>query len=135
MDGTAWEPRWNFGLGAVISAVFGFAMGGSIYLRPRYLTKVPGHNAQQIGVAIMSSGTPQLLLMPVTAARLKKLGARIWLTAGIVLIGASYFMNYSRKMLFMSCRKMMRTNLSSRTSARSSNKRLRFGAGPPGTGW
>jgi len=87
--------RRNFGLGAVISAVFGFAMYGTIYLLPMYLAEVQGYNAQQIGLAIMWSGAPQLLMMPVAAALLKKIDARLLLTAGIVLIGVSCFMNYS----------------------------------------
>ena len=83
----------NFGLGAVVSLAFGFAMYGATFLLPMYLAQVQGYNAQQIGWTIMWSGAPQLLMMPVAAALLKKFDARVLLTIGLGFFGASCFMN------------------------------------------
>jgi DHA2 family multidrug resistance protein len=58
-----------------------------------YLAQVQGYNAQQIGWTIMWSGAPQLLMMPVAAALLKKVDARVLLTIGLGFFGASCFMN------------------------------------------
>ncbi|TAL03545.1 MAG: DHA2 family efflux MFS transporter permease subunit [Verrucomicrobia bacterium] len=85
--------RRNFGLGAVVSMAFGFAMYGATYLLPLYLSQVQGYNAEQIGWTIMWSGAPQLLMMPVAAALLKKFDARWLLTAGLAVFGVSCFMN------------------------------------------
>ena len=83
----------NFGLGAVVSMAFGFGMYGATFLLPMYLAQVQGYNAQQIGWTIMWSGAPQLLMMPVAAALLKKFDARVLLTLGLGFFGASCFMN------------------------------------------
>jgi DHA2 family multidrug resistance protein len=85
--------RRNFGLGAVVSMAFGFAMYGATFLLPMYLAQVQGYNAQQIGWTIMWSGAPQLLMMPIAAGLLKKFDARLLLTIGLGLFGASCFMN------------------------------------------
>jgi MFS transporter, DHA2 family, multidrug resistance protein len=85
--------RRNFGFGAVVSMAFGFAMYGTTYLLPLYLAQVQGYNAQQIGWTIMWSGAPQLLMMPVAAALLKKVDARVLLTFGLAIFGGSCFLN------------------------------------------
>ncbi len=85
--------RRNFGLGSVVGMAFGFAMYGTTYLLPMYLAQVQGYNAQQIGWTIMWSGAPQLLMMPLAAALLKKIDARLLLTVGLGCLGASCFMN------------------------------------------
>ena len=83
----------NFGLGAVVSMAFGFAMYGATFLLPMYLAQVQGYNAQQIGWTIMWSGAPQLLMMPLAAGLLKKFDARMLLTIGLGFFGASCCMN------------------------------------------
>jgi DHA2 family multidrug resistance protein len=83
----------NFGLGAVVSMAFGFAMYGATFLLPMYLAQVQGYNAQQIGWTIMWSGAPQLLMMPIAAGLLKKFDARVLLTLGLGFFGASCFLN------------------------------------------
>jgi MFS transporter, DHA2 family, multidrug resistance protein len=85
--------RRNFGLGAVVSMAFGFAMYGTTYLLPLYLSQVQGYNAQEIGWTIMWSGAPQLLMMPLVAALLKKVDARVLLTFGLTIFGGSCFLN------------------------------------------
>jgi DHA2 family multidrug resistance protein len=83
----------NFALGTVVSMAFGVGMYGLMYLLPVYLARIQGYNAQQIGMTMMWSGVPQLLMMPVAALLMKRVDAR-WLTSiGLVLFSASSFMN------------------------------------------
>jgi DHA2 family multidrug resistance protein len=83
----------NFGLGTIVSTVFGVGMYGVMYLLPMYLAQVQGYNAQQIGQTIMWSGVPQLFMMPVAAVLLRWLDARVLLTLGLALFSGSSFMN------------------------------------------
>lgn len=83
----------NFGLGAIVSMAFGFAMYGATFLLPLYLAQVQGYNAEQIGWTIMWSGAPQLIMMPIAAVLLRKCDARILLSAGLAFFGASCFIN------------------------------------------
>jgi len=85
--------RRNFGLGSLVATAFGAGMYGATYLLPMYLAQIQGYNAQQIGETIMWSGLPQLLMMPVAVLLLKRVDARVLLTAGLVLFSASNFMN------------------------------------------
>jgi len=83
----------NFALGCVVSLAFGFGMYGATYLLPVYLAGVQGYNALQIGKTIMWSGAPQLIMMPVAAALLKRVDARWLLSLGLALFAASGLMN------------------------------------------
>jgi len=83
----------NFGLGTLISTVFGVGLYGVMYLLPVYLAQVQGYSAQQIGQTIMWSGMPQLLMMPVAAALLQVFDARVLLTLGLAIFGSSSLMN------------------------------------------
>lgn len=85
--------RRNFGLGAVISMAFGFAMYGATFLLPMYLAQVQGYSAELIGWTIMWSGAPQLLMMPIAAALLQRCDARWLLTVGLAVFGTSCFLN------------------------------------------
>lgn len=83
----------NFALGNIVSVAFGVGMYGVMYLLPVYLAQVQGYNAMQIGETIMWSGVPQLFMMPLAAALLRRFDAR-WLTAiGLVLFSASSYLN------------------------------------------
>ena len=85
--------RRNFGLGSLVGMAFGAGMYGATYLLPMYLAQVQGYNAQQIGETIMWSGLPQLFMMPLAVLLLRRIDARILLTAGLVLFSGSSFMN------------------------------------------
>ena len=85
--------RRNFGLGAIVSMAFGFAMYGATFLLPMYLAQVQGYNAEQIGWTIMWSGAPQLVMMPIAAGLLRKFDARALLIIGLGFFGASCFIN------------------------------------------
>lgn len=83
----------NFGVGSTVGLAFGAGMYGLMYLLPLYLAQVQGYNAQQIGETIMWSGVPQIFMMPVAVLLLRRLDARLLLTAGLVLFSGSSFMN------------------------------------------
>jgi DHA2 family multidrug resistance protein len=68
-------------------------MYGATYLLPLYLAQVQGYNARQIGMTIMWSGMPQLLMMPATVQLLRRFDARLLLTLGLGLFAASSFIN------------------------------------------
>jgi DHA2 family multidrug resistance protein len=68
-------------------------MYGATYLLPMYLGQVQGYNAQQIGLTIMWSGLPQILMMPLAVLLLQRIDARLLLTLGLILFSGSSFMN------------------------------------------
>jgi DHA2 family multidrug resistance protein len=57
------------------------------------LAQVQGYNARQIGMTIMWSGMPQLVMMPAAVLLLRRFDARILLTLGLGLFAASALMN------------------------------------------
>lgn len=85
--------RRNFAVGAVVSFATGFAMYGTTYLLPVYLAQVQGYNSRQIGMTILWSGAPQLLMMPLAAAMLRRVDARMLLGFGLACFSASCWMN------------------------------------------
>jgi len=85
--------RRNFGLGSMVGMAFGAGMYGATYLLPLYLAQVQGYNAQQIGQTIVWSGLPQVFMMPLAVVLLRRFDARLLLTLGLALFGASSFMN------------------------------------------
>jgi DHA2 family multidrug resistance protein len=55
----------NFALGCLFSFVTGIGIFATIYLTPVFLGRVRGFSALQIGLAVLSTGTFQLLSIPV----------------------------------------------------------------------
>jgi DHA2 family multidrug resistance protein len=55
----------NFALGCLFSFVTGIGIFATIYLTPVFLGRVRGFSAMQIGLAVLSTGTFQLLSIPV----------------------------------------------------------------------
>ena len=45
-----------------------FALYGSVYLLPLYLSRIQGYNSEQIGMVLAWTGLPQLVLIPLRAA-------------------------------------------------------------------
>ncbi len=85
--------RRNFALGTLVGMAFGAGMYGVTYLLPMYLAQVQGYNAQQIGETIMWGGLPQVFMMPVAVLLLRRIDARVLLTAGLVLFSLSSLLN------------------------------------------
>src|ERR1700727_1503126 len=85
--------RRNFGLGTAGNFLLGFALYGSVYLLPEYLTATQGFDSEQIGEVMAWVGLPQLLLIPLVPLLMKRIDARLLVSIGLVVFAASCFMN------------------------------------------
>ncbi|MCA1451770.1 DHA2 family efflux MFS transporter permease subunit [Bradyrhizobium sp. BRP22] len=83
----------NFALGTAANALVGFALFGSVYILPAYLDEVQGYNAEQIGLVLAWVGLPQLLVVPLVPALLKRFDARILVCTGLAIFALSCFLN------------------------------------------
>jgi DHA2 family multidrug resistance protein len=83
----------NFALGTAGNFLLGFALYGSVYLLPEYLTATQGFDSQQIGEVMAWVGLPQLLLIPLVPLLMKRIDARLLVGAGLVVFAVSCFMN------------------------------------------
>jgi hypothetical protein len=55
----------NFSLGCFFSFVTGIGIFGTIYLTPLFLGRMRGFSAQEIGLAVFSTGVFQIFAIPV----------------------------------------------------------------------
>jgi MFS transporter, DHA2 family, multidrug resistance protein len=85
--------RRNFGLGSAGNFLLGFALYGSVYLLPEYLTATQGFDSQQIGEVMAWVGLPQLVLIPLVPLLMKRIDARLLVGIGLAVFAASCFMN------------------------------------------
>jgi MFS transporter, DHA2 family, multidrug resistance protein len=69
--------RRNFGLGTLSNFMIGFALYGSAYLLPQYLSVAQGLDAEQIGEVVAWTGLPQLLLIPLVPLLMKRIDPRL----------------------------------------------------------
>ncbi len=85
--------RRNFLLVNLGALAFGFGIYGSIFILPLFLAQIEHYDATQIGEIIMWSGFPQLLIIPILPALVKRFDNRILAGLGFLLFGTSAFMN------------------------------------------
>jgi DHA2 family multidrug resistance protein len=85
--------RRNFGLGTAGNFLLGFALYGSVYLLPEYLTATQHFDSEQIGEVIAWVGLPQLALIPLVPLLMKRIDPRFLVGFGLVVFAASCFMN------------------------------------------
>lgn len=85
--------RRNFLFGTLANVLVGFALYGSVYVLPQYLALVQGYNAEQIGSVLAWVGLPQLVVIPLVPALMKRIEARKIVVAGLAVFAASCFMN------------------------------------------
>ena len=85
--------RRNFGLGTLGNFLLGFALYGSVYLLPEYLTATQHFDSLQIGEVMAWVGLPQLVLIPLVPLLMKRFDARLLVGFGLVVFAASCFMN------------------------------------------
>lgn len=86
--------RRNFGFGTVSNFMLGFALYGSAYLLPQYLSVSQGLNAQQSGEVIAWTGLPQLFIIPlVPVVFMRFIDARLLVGMGLLIFATSCFMN------------------------------------------
>ena len=85
--------RRNFGLGTAGNFLLGFALYGSVYLLPEYLTTTQHFDSEQIGEVMAWVGLPQLVLIPLVPLLMKRIDARLLVGFGLVVFAASCFLN------------------------------------------
>jgi MFS transporter, DHA2 family, multidrug resistance protein len=85
--------RRNFGLGTLSNFLIGFALYGSAYLLPQYLSVAQGLDAEQIGEVVAWTGLPQLLLIPLVPLLMKRIDSRLLVGVALLVFAASCFMN------------------------------------------
>ncbi len=85
--------RRNFGFGIFANFLLGFALYGSVYILPVYLSRIQGYNAEQIGMVLAWTGLPQLALIPLVPRLMKRFDPRLIISIGFALFAASNFMN------------------------------------------
>jgi DHA2 family multidrug resistance protein len=71
----------------------GFALYGSVYILPVYLSQIQGYNAEQIGMVLAWTGIPQLLLIPLVPRLIKRFDPRLVISLGFALFAGSNFLN------------------------------------------
>jgi DHA2 family multidrug resistance protein len=85
--------RRNFSLGTAGNFLLGFALYGSVYLLPEYLTATQHFDSEQIGEVMAWVGLPQLILIPMVPLLMKRIDARLLVGFGLVVFAVSCFMN------------------------------------------
>jgi DHA2 family multidrug resistance protein len=89
----------DFSLGNAVLFIFGFGMFGSIFLLPLYLQSALGYTPLQTGLFFLPMGVLTAVSSPIAGAINDRLGARVPLVIGMLLMAASLYMN-SRLTLF-----------------------------------
>jgi DHA2 family multidrug resistance protein len=85
--------RRNFGFGAVANFLLGFALYGSVFVLPVYLSRVQGYNAEQVGRVLAWTGLPQLVVIPLVPVLMRRVDARLVIGTGFALFATSCFLN------------------------------------------
>jgi DHA2 family multidrug resistance protein len=85
--------RRNFGFGTFGNFLLGFALYGSAYLLPEYLSVAQGFNSEQVGEVMAWTGLPQLLVIPLVPFLMKRIDARLLVATGLLVFAGSCFMN------------------------------------------
>ena len=85
--------RRNFGLGTAGNFLLGFALYGSVYLLPEYLTATQHFDSEQIGEVMAWVGLPQLVLIPMVPLLMKRVDPRWLVGVGLMVFAVSCFMN------------------------------------------
>jgi DHA2 family multidrug resistance protein len=85
----------NLGIASAGNFILGFALYGSVYLLPQYLTIVQGYDAFQTGQTMIWVGLPQLLVFPFVPRLMKQLDLRGLVSFGSLIFAASCWLNTS----------------------------------------
>jgi DHA2 family multidrug resistance protein len=83
----------NFGLGTASNMLLGFALYGSAYLLPEYLSITQGYNSEQVGEVMAWTGLPQLVIIPLVPLLMKRIDGRLLVTTGLLLFAGCCLMN------------------------------------------
>jgi MFS transporter, DHA2 family, multidrug resistance protein len=78
---------------SVLALVLGLALYGSVYALPVYLSTVQQYNPADIGLVMLWSGAPQLLITPVIPALMRTVGSNLLIISGFALFSVSCLLN------------------------------------------
>ena len=84
----------NFAISNIIMILFGMGMFGSIFLLPVYMQNGLGYTALQAGLVFLPIGVIQGIMSPIAGRVADKTNAKIPIVVGIILLAASFYMNY-----------------------------------------
>lgn len=83
----------NFAIATLITSLSAVALYGGIYSLSIYLGQLHGYTATEIGSVMMWVGIPQLLIMPMMPALMKRVDLRILAGLGMLLFSLSNYLN------------------------------------------
>ena len=83
----------QFGAVALMGVVLGMVLYGTSYAIPQFLAAVAGYDALQSGKVVLLSGIPSLVMMAITPVLLRRIDIRIAVAGGLVIMGASAFLD------------------------------------------
>jgi DHA2 family multidrug resistance protein len=83
----------NFATGALVVAVVGFGLFGSVFVTPLFLAQVRGFSALQIGQIMSIAGVFMFLGGPISGALIRRYDPRIVLVTGLALCGIGLYLN------------------------------------------
>ena len=83
----------NLGIASAANFIQGFALYGTVYLLPQYLTIVQGYDAFQTGQTMIWVGLPQLLVFPFVPRLMKRFDLRGLVCFGSLVFAASCWLN------------------------------------------
>ncbi|MDE1148152.1 MAG: MFS transporter [Azospirillaceae bacterium] len=85
--------RYNFGLASLMQFTFGAAVFGVVFLVPNYFADAQGYNARQIGLTMIPYGAVQLVMSFATPPLMRRIGVRLAIALGFVIMAAGCLMN------------------------------------------
>ncbi|WP_294141541.1 DHA2 family efflux MFS transporter permease subunit [uncultured Sanguibacteroides sp.] len=85
----------NFSFANLIIFIFGIGMFGSTFLIPLYMQNSLGYSAYQTGMFFMPVGFLQAVASPSAGALSRRFNPKIIIVLGLLLLCASFYMNYS----------------------------------------
>lgn len=84
----------NFALSNLMIFIFGIGMFGSTFLIPLYLQNNLGYSAFQAGMFFIPVGIIQGFCSPTAGALGQKINPKILITAGLILMAVSFYLNF-----------------------------------------
>lgn len=84
----------NFALSNLMIFIFGIGMFGSTFLIPLYLQNNLGYSAFQAGMFFIPVGIIQGFCSPTAGALGQKINPKILIAAGLILMAASFYLNF-----------------------------------------
>lgn len=84
----------DFAISNLALFIFGIGMFGSTFLIPLYLQDNLGYSALQAGMFFMPVGIVQGIASPLAGKLMQKVNPKIFIISGLLLMAASFYMNF-----------------------------------------